>query len=94
VRGLAHPFRDGDGRPSFGARGRVAQTLLAAWQQIEDEGYEPVRWLISRRLAVRLAREEHSGALRDDLPARLFDMPAELSETPVGFGIVVRQAGQ
>lgn len=90
--GLAHPFRDATGRPCWPARARTAETLLAAWRQVEDQGGTVIRWRLSRRLAKRLAREEHQGSLGPG-PHRLFDHPVELTDDPDGFGIVVAPTG-
>lgn len=85
---ITHPFRDRYDRPTWHG-GITVTTLLNAWRQVESQGRTPVRWLISRRLARRLAREEY-GELSPVGPYRLFDMPAALTDDADGFGIVVR----
>jgi len=66
--------------------------MLTAWRQAESQGYEVVRWYLSRRVAQRLAREANLEPMLVMLPmpVRLFDIPAEIVDAPDGFGMVVR----
>ena len=89
---LAHPFRDSQGRPASVVESRTADRCLAAWRQAELQGYEVVRWYISRRLAKRIVSETWGGPLREDMPVRLMGLPCELTDAPDGFGLVVRES--